>query len=132
MVAALSELVEQGDRLLVLRELMLHIAAIEIRARGPLQLLQGARMLLIKVVGDVLALRSRLQTIASSGVVLHHALGELANTVILGLPLRELARLYLEQIAGSCLVHELGCRGGLSGRPRRLRPATRSRRGRRA
>jgi hypothetical protein len=32
MVAALSELVEQGDRLLVPRELMLHIAAIEIRA----------------------------------------------------------------------------------------------------
>ena len=52
MVAALSELVEQGDRLLVPRELMLHIAAIEIRARGPLQLLQRASMRLIKIVRD--------------------------------------------------------------------------------
>ena len=34
--------VEQGDRLLVTRELMLHVAAIEIWPQGTLQLLQRA------------------------------------------------------------------------------------------
>jgi hypothetical protein len=42
-------------------------------------------------------------------MVLHHALSELANTVILGFLLRELTRLYLEEVAGGRFVHELGC-----------------------
>ena len=45
-----------------------------------MQLLQRARMLLIKIVRDVLPLRGSFETIARSGMVLHHALGKLATS----------------------------------------------------
>ena len=80
-----------------------------------MQLLQRARMLLIKIVRDVLPLCGSFETIARSGMVLHHALSKLSNTIVLRLLLRQLARLDLEQVADGGLVHELGCRGGLSG-----------------
>ena len=95
-----------------------------------MQLLQRARMLLIKIVRDVLPLRGSFETIARSGMVLHHALSKLANTIVLRLLLCQLARLDLEQVAGSGLVDELGCRGGLSGRALGLGLAALSRRGR--
>ena len=84
----------------------------------------------MRPVRDVLSLRGSLETIACSGMVLHHALSKLANTVVLRLLLRQLARLDLEQVAGGGLIHELGCRGGLSGGALGLGLAALSRRGR--